>query len=120
MADIPTTARGIMKPASPDDIAIENDRMIFATDDGFVLVTNSGEGLIVNRAPSGFTNPNLHRRIDDDPVYKPGVHYDMVHYNEEGEPYKQSIVIGVWDGINSYRTTTTYIHDEESTTCEIP
>ena len=46
--------------------------------------------------------------------------YLFVHYDENGHPYPQTVVLGVWDGVHSYRTTTTYTHDEESTTCEIP
>ena len=48
----------------------------------------------------GFTNPNLHRRID----------------SETPEKYH----IGVHDNMHSYRTVDTGGHDEESTTCEIP
>lgn len=55
----------------------------------------------------GLTNPNLHRRIDpqqpEDPV----------------EIKPRSYILSV-NGYNSYRTTTKYIHDEESTTDEIP
>ena len=57
----------------------------------------------------GFTHPNLHRRIDPrDP--------------EEGskEVRPKAYTVGVYDGINSYRTVQSFYHDEESTTCEIP
>ena len=67
-----------------------------------------------------YTNPDLHRRVDMDAEIPQGSDYSFVQYDEDGNPYKQDIVIGVWDGIHSYRTTTTYTHDEESTTCEIP
>jgi hypothetical protein len=48
---------------------------------------------------TGFTNPNLHQRIDPqgDASYGTGI------YN-----------------LNLYRTKTLSTHDEESTTCEIP
>ena len=120
MADIVRTARGVAKIATPQEVEIENQRMFLTTDTGLLLVTDSYDQLCANRMPFGFTNPDLHRRIDNDPTYVPGKNYSMVHYDSDGNPYPQSVVIGVWDGINSYRTTTTYIHDEESTTCEIP
>lgn len=52
---------------------------------------------------TGFTNPNLHRRIYTSP--------DGV----ENRKYK----IGIY-GFNSYRTTEIIVHDEESTVSEIP
>lgn len=51
----------------------------------------------------GFTHPNLHRRI-----YTPPDATDNKTYK-----------IGIF-GVDSYRTTETYIHDEESTTSEVP
>lgn len=55
----------------------------------------------------GFTNPNLHRRIDpQEPT-------------TEGAVAPNSYVIGIY-GKNSHRTVTLYLHDEESTTSEIP
>lgn len=56
----------------------------------------------------GYTNLNLHRRIDPQQPEDPR------------EALPRSYSMGVYDGINSYRTTTIYYHDEESTTCEIP
>lgn len=56
----------------------------------------------------GFTNPNLHRRID------PHTPTDT----KEVKP--REYIIGVYDKINSYRTTQIFYHDEESTTSEIP
>lgn len=49
---------------------------------------------------SGFTHPNLHRRLSTD---------------TEGRKYS----VGIY-GLNSYRTTTIELHDEESTDSEIP
>ena len=57
----------------------------------------------------GFTHPNLHRRIDAQ---------DPPEGSKEVQPRKYTL--GVYDGINSYRTTQIFYHDEESTTCEIP
>lgn len=47
----------------------------------------------------GFTNPNLHRRIN----------------NQDDKSY----TIGIY-GLNSYRTTKTVTHNEDSTTTEVP
>lgn len=121
--DFATTARGIAKLASPEDIEREDFEFILIVDSGLDLVTDSGDELYPNSKKFGYTNPNLHRRIDleavegTDPLTS---NYPFMHYDEDSDPYKQSIVLGVWDGLNSYRTTTTYIHDEESETCEIP
>ena len=57
----------------------------------------------------GFVNPNLHRRVDPQ---EPAPESDEVR--------PRSYILGVYDGLNSYRTETIYTHDEESTTCEIP
>lgn len=51
----------------------------------------------------GFTNPNLHRRIET-----------------ETEAEQEKYTIGVYDRQHSYRTVDYSTHDEESTTCEIP
>ena len=56
----------------------------------------------------GFTHPNLHRRVD------PKIPSDP----KEVKP--RSYIFGVYDGINSYRTTEISYHDEDSTTSEIP
>lgn len=117
---INTTARGKIRPATPQEIERENRWRFLASDSGFILATDSGIPIALNLPEFGYTNPDLHRRIDNDPEYIPGVHYPFVKYDENGIPYKQDVVIGVWDGVNSYRTTTSYVHDEESTTCEIP
>ncbi len=56
----------------------------------------------------GFTNPNLHRRIDVQPPTDPS-QVGLTQYT-----------LGVYDKLNSYRITRKEYHDEESTTCEIP
>ena len=56
----------------------------------------------------GFTHPNLHRRVD---VQQP---------TDPREVAPRKYTVGVYDKINSYRTTEISYHDEESTTCEIP
>ena len=80
--DIPETARGAMKPCSEEDI--QRDQL-------------------------GFTNPNLHRRVDNE-----------IAPTDPKEVRPRTYEIGVWDGVNSYRTEEVYYHDEESTTSEIP
>lgn len=57
----------------------------------------------IQRDKVGFTNPNLHRRIFTPP---------------EGTP-DHKYKIGIY-GYDSYRTTDIILHDEESTTSEIP
>ena len=120
MVEIPKTARGLAKLATPEDIAKEDSKYYLASDIGLFLTTDSGDYLIPNVGDFGYTHPNLHRRIDPDPIIPQGSDYPFVHYDKDGNPYRQSVKIGVWDGINSYRTTTTHTHDEDSTTCEIP
>jgi hypothetical protein len=63
---------------------------------------------IAKETDPGKTKPNLHRRIDNEstPVA-----------DDELVPDQYSLTVG---GISSYRTTTHTIHDEESTTTEIP
>lgn len=56
----------------------------------------------------GFTNLNLHRRVDPvDPE------------KDSGEVQPRDYIIGI-QGTDSYRTTIINTHDEESTTQEIP
>ena len=121
--EISKTAYGKIRPATPEEIArerIDDNPYCLASDSGLTLTTDSGLVIIMNIPDFGFTNPDLHRRIDNDPEIPAGSDYTFVEYDEDGQPYKQDVVIGVWDGLNSYRTTNTYTHDEESTTCEIP
>lgn len=120
MIEIPVTARGLIRPATEQEIEKENGLFYLATDTGLMLMTDSNNLLVPNIDELGYTNPNLHRRVDQDPDIPVGSDYPFVYYDSEGVPYKQNVVIGVWDGVNSYRTTTTFTHDEESTTCEIP
>lgn len=56
----------------------------------------------------GYTNPNLHRRVD--------ASADHISANE---PLPRSYELGIYN-VNSYRTVTRHTHDEESETCEIP
>ena len=80
--EFPTTAHGVAVPASEEDLAQD---------------------------AHGFTNPNLHRRIDP---HEPAA--------GSGETAPRDYIIGVYDGLHSYRTETIHYHDEESTTSEIP
>lgn len=117
---VPTTAHGVAKLATPGELEKEQLNCIITTDAGDILTADSGDVLLGDVLGTGFTNPNLHRRVDDEAIFEPDVDYPFSPRDPNGNPYKQSVVFGVWDRINSYRTTTTYEHDEESTTCEIP
>lgn len=55
----------------------------------------------------GLTNPNLHRRIDNEG--------EIVTPELDSRKYNLSIY-----GLNSYRGIDTVVHDEESTVSEIP
>lgn len=79
--EFPKTAQGAAVPA--DSEALEKDEI-------------------------GFTNPNLHRRVDPQPPAP-----------DSGEVAPRDYILSV-QGVNSYRTEIIYTHDEESTTCEIP
>ena len=120
MTEFPKLAHGVARPATPEEIAKEDYFYPLASDEGLILVTDLDVIILRNVGEMGFTNPNLHRRIDQNPDIPVGSDYPFVKYRPDGTAYPQSIVIGVWDGIHSYRTTTPYVHDEESTTCEIP
>ena len=121
MIQFPRTAHSEAILATPEEIAKEEMVDIYlASDLGLILMTDSGEDLSPNVPDFGYTHHNLHRRIDQDPEIPPGSDYPFVKYDKDGNAFKQTVVIGVWDGVNSYRTTTTYTHDEESETCEIP
>lgn len=74
----------------------------------------------------GFTNPNLHRRVNPqeppeptDPNYDPKdpTSVDRSYLNRELKPREYELEI---QGVHSYRTTTMFVHDEESITTEIP
>ena len=120
MIHVPMTAHGVARLATDEEIAREQIQYYLADDSCNYLVTDTGEMLVPNVPNFGYTNPDLHRRIYDEITAPPGSDYPFVVYDAEGNPYPQSVKIGVWDGRHSYRTTTTYTHDEESTTCEIP
>ena len=79
-----------------------------------------------DRDVTGFTNPNLHRRIDagapprpTDPNYDPTKpdSVDRSYLNQELKPRSYEFTVG---GVHSYRTTTKYVHSEESIDSEIP
>ena len=57
---------------------------------------------------AGITYPNLHRRIDNE---------DTPIEDDEVAPDTYDITV---KGVNSYRTTNHTVHDEASTTSEIP
>ena len=80
--ELPKTAQGTMQPASESDII--NDE-------------------------HGFTNPNLHRRLD-------------IHQPPEGseEVAPRDYTVGVYDAIHSTRMTEIHYHSEDSETSEVP
>lgn len=80
--DFPKTAQGLMKPASEEDL---------------------------QRDAHGYTDPNLHRRLD---IKEPTP--------ESNEVAPREYEIGVFDSYQSTRLTTIHYHDEESETSEIP
>ena len=163
MIDFPKTAQGAALLATSEDLIQEGydwylangtyDWYLVTTPDQYhptslEITVDSGEHWVPN-IEFGYTNPNLHRRIDQDYSIPADSNYLLARYQdynkhlvdirtpenknivtedsepllgpyiEHGDAYKQTFQIGVW-GYNSYRTTQTYIHDEESTTCEIP
>lgn len=120
MIEIPRTAYGPARLATQDEIDREQAEHFLADDSEDYLVSDEEAFLVPNVPEFGYTNPDLHRRIYDTVDVPPGSDYPFVVYDSEGNPYPQSVQLGVWDGLHSYRTTTTYTHDEESTTCEIP
>lgn len=120
MEQFPKTAQGLAKLATEEEIAKEDSFWPLASDEGLLLSTDSGIIIVRNVGEMGYTHPNLHRRIYPDVAVPPFSNYPFVKYREDGIAYPQYTTIGVWDGRNSYRTTTTFIHDEESETCEIP
>ena len=120
MLEFPKTAKGKARLATEEEIAREDAEYFLASDEDLILCTDSGDLILHNAGLFGYTSPYLHRRIDDDPTFEPGVDYPWIYLDPEGNPYKQTITLGVWDGINSYRTTDTHTHDEDSETCEIP
>lgn len=85
----------------PDDIRIEDIPLAQGP-----AKPATEEDLI--RDASGITYPNLHRRIDDEGTPL-----------AEGEvaPDQYEITVGA---VNSFRTTKHTVHDESSTTSEIP
>lgn len=120
MVKIPSTAHGIAKLATEEEIQREQSEYYLASDLKDYLQSDTLDFLVPNVPEFGYTNPNLHRRIFDETTAPQGSTYPFVNYDADGNPYEQSVKLGVWDSLHSYRTTTTYSHDEESTTCEIP
>ena len=120
MIQVPATAHGAARLATAEEIAREQVQYYLANDSEDYLLTDIENFLVPNVPDFGYTNPNLHRRIDNEMIAPPGSNYSFVVYDSEGNAYPQTVKLGIWDGRNSYRTTITHTHDEESTTCEIP
>ena len=107
MTDYPSMAQGQAKPATAADIIKDNQ---------------------------GITKPNLHRRIDKDldVTYED---FELLTAEDEilATPEDEDLVSSVGvpnegevdftlsvQAVNSYRTTSRVLHDEESTTDEVP
>ena len=74
----------------------------------FVVAPANESYIVIKYSSSGYTYPNLHRRIDNESTpLSP----------EEVKPDTYELSVG---GVSSYRTTTHTIHDEDSETSEIP
>jgi len=75
----------------------------------FVTAAPANEShIVIEYSSSGYTYPNLHRRIDNKSTPL-----------QEGEVAPDTYNLTV-SGVNSYRTTESFYHDEDSTTSEIP
>ena len=80
-----------------------SDRFIQMTQGPAVLA----DAEALQKDENGFTHPNLHRRIKvDRPL-------------GEDEHLPREYALAVY-GVDSYRTTESFVHDEESTTEETP
>lgn len=84
-------------------MAYDAEKLVMAQGLAEPIEDNSAEA---DKDEVGFTNPNLHRRMKTE-LEKPDDVLDM------------EISLRV-QGVESYRTTSYTVHDEESTTCEIP
>lgn len=75
---------------------------------------------LTNDTTIGVTNPNLHRRVDN---VISCVGYAVVGearvLNSPFELHPRTYLLGIYND-RSYRTTITYVHDEDSTTSEVP
>ena len=85
----------------------------YGLDEGGITVTfinapANESSVVITYSSSGYTNPNLHRRIDNEDTPK-----------QEGEVAPDTYNLTVC-GVNSYRTTTHTIHDEDSDSSEVP
>ena len=112
---IPKHASGFAVPLSGELI----------TDWGELIFTDNYESIEVSgEIEHRYTNPDLHRRIDNEspipPESDPENQYLLVAYDENGIPYPQTSKVGILDGMHSFRVIDITVHDEESTTCEIP
>lgn len=119
--ELPQVAYGYATLATPEDISKETSgALCLLTNNGEPLLTGSGLSILTSEGRSGYTNPNLHRRIDNEAIIPAGTEYPFVVYDSEGIPYHQVATLAVWDRLHSTRTTQTFVHDEESEDCEIP
>ena len=100
-----------LEDVTVDDVEIPSTDYTFDEETNaitFAVAPADNSKIIVTYTCNGKTTPNLHRRIDNEctPVA-----------DDELAPDQYSLTVG---GISSYRTTAHTIHDEESTTTEIP
>ena len=110
---IPVLPKGFAELISGELMTDSGEELL--TDSYVVIVTNSEE-------ESRYTNPDLHRRIENDFNIPPKSTYEygLVPYDADGNPYPQKSKVGILDSMHSFRVIEYQVHDEESTTCEIP
>ena len=74
----------------------------------FTTAPANESSIVITYSSSGYTKPNLHRRIDNESTPL-----------DEGEIKPDTYELTV-QGVSSYRTTKSEYHDEDSETSEIP
>lgn len=107
---------------SSDDLIVRRQDLEFTyqdSDGGSYLYPRVGQGPArpateeeLAKDTLGFTNPNLHRRIDP---HDPPIVEDPKAQELKPRDYELTI-----QHLHSYRTTTINSHDEESTYSEVP
>lgn len=100
------------------------------------LAENTPADMQLAKDERGFTNPNLHRRVDPatPPTTSDGSEHSDIHHVRDNSLFVSNASDGNFldgeiapreyklaiEGLHSYRTTKYVTHDEESTTSEIP
>ena len=93
MTEVAKTAYGRARLATDEEVARETIEYFLAEDyESLYLVTDSEELLLSNAGQFGYTDPNLHRRIDNEEpveIFDPTVDrsdYLLAKYGSTGEP----------------------------------